>query len=141
MNRYPRWIYVTIAVALALGLLYTLPNFFGEAPAVQVSTARTTLKIDSTVLGRVEDALVLHRARFRIDGDHRLRLREADVDGAVAPDGDGAGIAGDAPSAHDFLIARRNRRELGLGKRLGGSEQYETDCGEITPRSCRRSFQ
>ena len=57
MNRYPRWIYVTIAVALALGLLYTLPNFFGEAPAVQVSTARTTLKIDSTVLGRVEDAL------------------------------------------------------------------------------------
>ena len=57
MNRYPRWLYVTIAVALALGLLYTLPNFFGEAPAVQVSTARTTLKIDSTVLGRVEDAL------------------------------------------------------------------------------------
>ena len=57
MSRYPRWIYVTIAVALALGLLYTLPNFFGEAPAVQVSTARTTLKIDSTVLGRVEDAL------------------------------------------------------------------------------------
>ena len=57
MNRYPQWVYVTIAVALALGLLYTLPNFFGEAPAVQVSTARTTLKIDSAVLGRVEDAL------------------------------------------------------------------------------------
>jgi len=57
MNRYPRWIYVTIAVALALGLLYTLPNFFGEAPAVQVSTARTTVKIDSSVLGRVDDAL------------------------------------------------------------------------------------
>ncbi len=51
MNRYPQWVYVTIAVALALGLLYTLPNFFGEAPAVQVSTARTTLKIDSAVLG------------------------------------------------------------------------------------------
>ncbi len=57
MNRYPQWVYVTIAVALVLGLLYTLPNFFGEAPAVQVSTARTTLKIDSAVLGRVEDAL------------------------------------------------------------------------------------
>src|SRR5260221_2585378 len=57
MNRYPQWVYVTIAVALALGQLYTLPNFFGEAPAVQVSTARTTLKIDSAVLGRVEDAL------------------------------------------------------------------------------------
>src|SRR5258706_10934549 len=57
MNRYPLWVYVTIAVALVLGALYTLPNFFGEAPAVQVSPARATLKVDSTVLGRVEDAL------------------------------------------------------------------------------------
>jgi preprotein translocase subunit SecD len=57
MNRYPLWVYVTIAVALLLGALYTLPNFFGEAPAVQVSPARATLKVDSTVLGRVEEAL------------------------------------------------------------------------------------
>ncbi|MGB7543915.1 MAG: protein translocase subunit SecD, partial [Burkholderiales bacterium] len=57
MNRYPSWVYATVAVALVLGLLYTLPNFFGEAPAVQVSPARVTLKVDDTVLGRVEDAL------------------------------------------------------------------------------------
>ena len=57
MNRYPLWVYVTIAVALALGLLYTLPNFFGEAPAVQVSSARATLKVDNAVLGRVEETL------------------------------------------------------------------------------------
>ena len=57
MNRYPLWVYVTIAVALVLGALYTLPNFFGEAPAVQVSPARATLKVDSAVLGRVEEAL------------------------------------------------------------------------------------
>ena len=57
MNRYPLWVYVTIAVALVLGLLYTLPNFFGEAPAVQVSSARATLKVDNAVLGRVEEAL------------------------------------------------------------------------------------
>jgi preprotein translocase subunit SecD len=57
MNRYPLWVYVTIGVALLLGALYTLPNFFGEAPAVQVSPARATLKVDSTVLGRVEEAL------------------------------------------------------------------------------------
>src|SRR2546428_1841497 len=57
MNRYPLWVYVTIAVALVLGALYTLPNFFGEAPAVQVSPARATLKVDSTVRGRVEEAL------------------------------------------------------------------------------------
>ena len=57
MNRYPLWVYITIAVALVLGLLYTLPNFFGEAPAVQVSSARATLKVDQAVLGRVEEAL------------------------------------------------------------------------------------
>jgi len=57
MNRYPLWVYVTIAVALALGALYTLPNFFGEAPAVQVSPGRATLKVDNAVLGRVEEAL------------------------------------------------------------------------------------
>src|SRR5438094_792083 len=57
MNRYPLWVYVTIGVALVLGALYTLPNFFGEAPAVQVSPARATLKVDSTVIGRVEEAL------------------------------------------------------------------------------------
>src|SRR6266702_2461091 len=57
MNRYPLWLYVTIAVALALGVLYTLPNFFGEAPAVQVSPARATLNVDNSALGRVEEAL------------------------------------------------------------------------------------
>ena len=57
MNRYPLWVYVTVAVAVLLGLLYTLPNFFGESPAVQVSSARATLKVDTATLGRVEDAL------------------------------------------------------------------------------------
>jgi preprotein translocase subunit SecD len=57
MNRYPLGVYVTIAVALVLGLLYTLPNFFGEAPAVQVSSARATLRVDQAVLGRIEEAL------------------------------------------------------------------------------------
>ena len=57
MNRYPLWVYVTIGVALVLGALYTLPNFFGEVPAVQVSPARATLKVDSAALGRVEESL------------------------------------------------------------------------------------
>src|SRR5215813_7321982 len=57
MNRYPVWVYVTIAAALVIGALYTLPNFFGEAPAVQVSPARATAKVNTEVLGRVEDAL------------------------------------------------------------------------------------
>ena len=57
MNRYPLWIYVIIACSLVLGLTYTLPNFFGEAPAVQVSSVKATVKVDSALLARVEDTL------------------------------------------------------------------------------------
>jgi preprotein translocase subunit SecD len=57
MNRYPLWVYVTVAVAVLLGFVYTLPNFFGESPAVQVSSSRATLKVDSATLARVEDTL------------------------------------------------------------------------------------
>jgi preprotein translocase subunit SecD len=57
MNRYPLWKYAIIVVALLVGVLYTLPNFFGEAPAVQVSSAKVTIKVDSTTQARVEEAL------------------------------------------------------------------------------------
>ena len=57
MNRYPLWKYILIAVLLVMGFLYTIPNFYGESPAVQVSPLKPTVKIDATLLGRVEDAL------------------------------------------------------------------------------------
>ena len=57
MNRYPVWKYVILVVALLLGVVYTLPNFFGEAPAVQVSSAKATIKVDTSTLQKVADAL------------------------------------------------------------------------------------
>jgi len=57
MNRYPLWKYITVAVALVLGFIYTLPNFYGELPAVQVSSAKATLKTDATTQTKVEDVL------------------------------------------------------------------------------------
>lgn len=57
MNRYPVWKYAILVIALLVGALYTLPNFFGEAPAVQVSSAKATLKVDAAVQRRVEEAL------------------------------------------------------------------------------------
>ncbi len=57
MNRYTLWTYIIVALSVVLGLVYTLPNLYGEAPAVQVSSAKATLKIDASVLARVEDAL------------------------------------------------------------------------------------
>ena len=57
MNRYPVWKYAIMVIVLLLGVLYTLPNFFGEAPAVQVSSLKATVKVDNGVRQRVEDAL------------------------------------------------------------------------------------
>ena len=57
MNRYPIWKYAIIMIALTVGFLYTLPNFFGEAPAVQVSSTKVTSKVDSSTQARVEEAL------------------------------------------------------------------------------------
>ncbi len=57
MNRYPAWKYAIIVVALLIAALYTLPNFFGEAPAVQVSSAKSTVKVDTATMARVEQTL------------------------------------------------------------------------------------
>ena len=66
MNRYPLWKYVLIAFALTIGLFYTLPNFFGEVPAVQVSPAKSTAKVDEKLLSRVDQALT--QANIKPDG-------------------------------------------------------------------------
>ncbi|HEX6006921.1 MAG TPA: protein translocase subunit SecD [Burkholderiales bacterium] len=57
MNRYPVWVYAIVAIALVVGFVYTLPNFFGEAPAVQVSPVKATLKADAALLERVDAIL------------------------------------------------------------------------------------
>ena len=58
MNRYPFWKYAFVGLAVAIGLLYAVPNLFGEAPAVQVSPVKATLSADAALMGRVEQVLV-----------------------------------------------------------------------------------
>ncbi len=57
MNRYPWWKYAMLVVALLIGLLYTVPNLFGEAPAVQVSSGKATVKVEQAMVERVSQAL------------------------------------------------------------------------------------
>jgi preprotein translocase subunit SecD len=66
MNRYPTWKYVLIGFALLVGLVYTLPNFFGEVPAVQVSPVRPTLKVDEALRTRVTE--ILQKNQISPDG-------------------------------------------------------------------------
>jgi preprotein translocase subunit SecD len=54
MNRYPLWKYITIGVMVVLGALYSAPNLFGELPAVQLSSGKSTVKLDATMLAKVQ---------------------------------------------------------------------------------------
>ncbi len=82
MNRYPIWKYAILAVTLAFGLIYTLPNFFGESPAVQVSSGKATIKIDAGMLARVEASL--QKAQIKSTGllfdGNSVKARFADTD-------------------------------------------------------------
>ncbi|MBK6850815.1 MAG: protein translocase subunit SecD [Burkholderiales bacterium] len=107
MNRYPWWKYLILALAVVIGALYTLPNFFGEAPAVQVSSGKATVKVESELLARVVSALdqaaikadfvllegTSVRARFG-DTDTQLKARDA-IAKAVNPD----------PSDPSYIVA------------------------------------
>ena len=64
MNRYPSWKYALIGILILIGLLYTIPNFFGESPAVQVSPAKSSLKANPELLKKVEAALNLANIKF-----------------------------------------------------------------------------
>ncbi|MDD3530503.1 MAG: protein translocase subunit SecD, partial [Gallionellaceae bacterium] len=78
----PLWKYLVIAVALVIGLVYTLPNFYGEVPAVQVSPLRTTEKVDTALMAKVEGAL--RQAGIAADGvslaERSVKARFADTD-------------------------------------------------------------
>ena len=82
MNRYPVWKYAIILIALMLAGLYTLPNFFGEAPAVQVSGLKSANKVDAATVARVEQALKdagLTAEQVSLDGNS-VRARFAGTD-------------------------------------------------------------
>ncbi|VTU39905.1 protein translocase subunit SecD [Variovorax sp. PBL-E5] len=98
MNRYPVWKYTVIVIVLLVGLIYALPNFFGEAPAVQVLAAKSTVKVDAAMEDRVREALktadlapdlltrdaTTLRARFT-NTDDQLKARDV-LQHALVPD-------------------------------------------------------
>ena len=100
MNRYPWWKYAMLVIALLVGVLYTAPNFFGEAPAVQVSSGKATVKVEPALVARVQEALkqasvnadfvalegTSVRARFT-DTDTQLKAKDA-IARALNPDAD-----------------------------------------------------
>jgi preprotein translocase subunit SecD len=66
MNRYPMWKNIFIAIVILIGFIYTIPNFFGESPAVQITPAKSTTKLDPALLGLVEE--IFKKENIAFDG-------------------------------------------------------------------------
>ncbi|MBC7547265.1 MAG: protein translocase subunit SecD [Polaromonas sp.] len=141
MNRYPVWKYAVIVAALLIAALYTLPNFFGEAPAVQVSSSKSTVKVDSTTLAKVEQALTSAnlkaeaitlegtsiKARFN-DTDTQLKAKEAIQKALVPTAADGADpafvVALNLLSRSPTWLTRLNANPMYLGLDLRGGVHF-----------------
>jgi len=86
MNRYPIWKYILIAVVVLLGALFTAPNYFGESPALQVTSGKSTVKVTPALVAQVET--LLKQANIKTDGvsldgaglHASVRARFADTD-------------------------------------------------------------
>ena len=67
MNQYPAWKYLIIGLILLVGLVYALPNLFGEDPALQVTSARG-FALPPTLETSINDALTAEKNRGQGSG-------------------------------------------------------------------------
>jgi preprotein translocase subunit SecD len=107
VNRYPLWKYAVMLIALLVGLIYTLPNLFGEAPAVQVSSGKATVKLDPSLAPRIEQ--ILEKAGLKADfvqfDGNSVKARFADLDAQrKAKDAIGAALNPD-PNDPTYIVA------------------------------------
>ena len=138
MNRYPIWKYAIIMIALVVGILYTLPNFFGESPAVQVSSAKVTFKVDSSTQARVQDALKAagivadfvslegNSIKARFDNtETQLKAKDA-IQSALIPDPSNAGyvVALNLVSRSPTWLTALNAAPMYLGLDLRGGVHF-----------------
>ncbi len=119
MNRYPLWKYLLIAVVIVTGLVYTLPNFYGEAPAVQVLPLRANLKADAALLKQVDTVLQaehLNPEALSLDATS-VRARFADTDSQL--------------KAKDVLVAQLGEDYVVALNLLSRSPQWLTDLNAL----------
>ena len=138
MNRYPIWKYVVIAITMVFGLLYTLPNFFGEAPAVQISSAKSTVKIDDGMRERVSgilDEAGIQGTGIFFDGNSvKVRFEDTDdqfraqaaIQRALNPDPDDPNwiVAMNLLSNTPHWLLAINARPMYLGLDLRGGVHF-----------------
>lgn len=133
MNKFPTWKYLIILCAVVIGFLYTLPNFYGEIAAVQVSASRSSVQIDSTTIENAGEALKAagikpigeifdgKTLKFKFSTtDQQLKARDI-IQQAL---GDGYIIALNLISASPDWMSKINANPMFLGLDLRGGVHF-----------------
>ncbi len=132
MNRYPLWKYLLILAIVVPGLIYFLPNLYGEDPAIQISATRTT-RVDATTEAQVEMVLkhagVEVTALSRDDKGIKVRFRDTDTqlkarDTVQRALGDNYTVAVNLVPATPAWLAAINANPMYLGLDLRGGVHF-----------------
>jgi len=81
MNQYPAWKYLLIVIVVVTGVLFSLPNLYGEDPALQISGTRTTTldaAAEEQVLRLLQENALPYKSTTR--DDHALLIRFSDTE-------------------------------------------------------------
>ena len=57
MNQSARWKYLLILTTILLSIIFVIPNFYGESPAIQIMPIKAGEKIDTSILQSIEKVL------------------------------------------------------------------------------------
>ena len=132
MNRYPLWKYLLIAFTIVLAIVYTLPNLYGVTPAIQISTNRQSITIDSNTEKTVADALqkanIQHGGMFIAGGSLKVRVSDANkisardaIDNAL---GEGYIVAQNQIANSPEWLEKIGARPMFLGLDLRGGVHF-----------------
>lgn len=133
MNRYPLWKYLLIVVTVILGFLYTIPNLFGEIPAIQISTNRQAISIDEQTEKTVNDALaaahIQHNGMFIADGSLKVRFNDTETqlkarDAIAAQFGEGYIVALNLLANTPAWMEKIHAKPMFLGLDLRGGVHF-----------------
>ena len=122
MNRYPLWRYLLVALVIAAGVLYALPNIYGSDPALQIS-ARRGQAVDEALRARVEAALDdagVTPKRIALE-QNRLLVRFDDTETRIAA----RAVVEEAVGEQDYVVALNLASATpGWLRALGGEQMY-----------------
>ncbi len=140
MNQYPTWRYLLLLLITVVGLIYAIPNFFGEDPALQISgqSQKTVQAVQDKILATLKAHNLPYKAAEMREGDLLIRFKDTDTE-LLAKEvisselGDDFTVAGNlAPSTPLWLQAiGAGPMKLGLDLRGGVHFLLDVDVDSV----------